>query len=53
MPRRFFIAVINDAFGKCYSKEADMDVLPSEGYLSEGVTAAGDRRIEELISCSG
>ncbi len=48
--RRLFIAVINDAFGKHYSKEANVDVLSSEGYLSEGGTAAGDRKIEELIS---
>ncbi len=48
--KRLFISVINDAFGKHYPPGAKVDVLPSEGYLSDGETAAGDRKIEELIS---
>ena len=46
--KRLFISVINDAFGKHYPPEAKVDVLPSEGYLSDGETAAGDRKIEEF-----
>lgn len=48
--KRLFISVINEAFGKSYPPDAIMDVLPSEGYLTEGETVTGNRDIRELIS---
>lgn len=48
--RRLFISVINDIFGKDYPMNARVDVLPSEGYLTESETPDGNREIEEQIS---
>ncbi len=48
--KRLFIAVINDTFGKHYSMDADIETLPSEGYLTETDTADGSKNIEEQIS---
>ena len=41
--KRLFISVINDIFGKDSPMDARVDVLPSEGYLTEG----GDSRWEQ------
>lgn len=48
--KRLFVAVINDIFGKCYPMDVRVDVLPSEGYLTESETADGRKEIEEQIS---
>jgi hypothetical protein len=48
--KRLFISVINDAFGKHYPMDAKIEVLPSEGYLTESETADGSKDIEEQIS---
>ncbi len=48
--KRLFISVINDIFGKCYPMDAEVEALPSEGYLTESETADGSREIEEQIS---
>lgn len=48
--KRLFIAVINDIFGKDYPMDIKVDVLPSEGYLTESETADGSAEIEEQIS---
>ena len=51
--KRLFVAVINDIFGTCYPMEVRVDVLPSEGYLTESETADGRKEIEEQISGLG
>lgn len=48
--KRLFIPVINDVFGKEYPLDAEITVLPSEGYLTENETADGSKEIEEQIS---
>ena len=48
--KRLFISVINDTFGKDYPVDAEVTVLPSEGYLTESETADGSKEIEEQIS---
>lgn len=48
--KRLFISVINDIFGKEYPLDAKVEVLPSEGYLTESETADGSKEIEEQIS---
>lgn len=48
--KRLFISVINDIFGKNYPMDAKVDVLPSEGYLTENEMADGSKEIEERIS---
>lgn len=48
--KRLFISVINDIFGKEYPLDADVEVLPSEGYLTENDTADGSKEVEEQIS---
>ena len=48
--KRLFISVINDIFGKDYPMDAKVEVLPSEGYLTENETADGSEEIEERIS---
>lgn len=48
--KRMFIPVINNIFGKDYPMDARVDVLPSEGYLTESETADGSSEIEEQIS---
>lgn len=47
---RLFIFVINDVFGKNYPMDAKVEVLPSEGYLTESETTDGSKKIEEQIS---
>lgn len=48
--KRLFISVINDIFGKEYPMDAKVEVLPSEGYLTEDETADGSSDIKEQIS---
>ena len=48
--KRMFIPVINDIFGKHYPLDAEVDVLTSEGYLTEGEMSDGSREIEGQIS---
>lgn len=48
--KRLFISVINDIFGKEYPLDVNVEVLPSEGYLTESDTADGSKKIEERIS---
>lgn len=42
--------LINDVFGKDYPSDIKVEVLPSEGYLTESETADGSKEIEEQIS---
>ena len=48
--KRLFISVINDIFGKEYPLDTNVEVLQSEGYLTESDTADGSKKIEERIS---
>ncbi len=48
--KRLFISVINDIFGKKYPMDVKVEMLPSEGYLTESETADGSKNIEEQIS---
>lgn len=48
--KRLFVSVINDVFGKDYPLNVKVDVLPSEGYLTENESADGSKEIEEQIS---
>ena len=48
--KRLFISVINDVFGKNYPRDVKVEILPSEGYLTENETADGSKEIEEQIS---
>ena len=48
--KRLFISVINDIFGKEYPMDAKVEILPSEGYLTEDETADGSSDIKEKIS---
>ena len=48
--KRLFVSVINDVFGKDYPLDVKVDVLPSEGYLTENETADGSKEIEEQVS---
>lgn len=48
--KRLFISVINDVFGKEYPLDTKVEVLPSEGYLTESETADGSKEIKEQIS---
>ncbi len=48
--RRLFIPVINDVFKKNYSADIKVEVLPSDGYLTENETADGSKEIEEQVS---
>ena len=48
--KRLFISVINDTFGKNYPMDAKVEMLPSEGYLTESETVNGSKDIEEQIS---
>lgn len=48
--KRLFISVINDVFGKDYPLDVKVDVLPSEGYLTENETSDGSKEIDERIS---
>lgn len=48
--KRLFVSVINDVFGRDYPKDVKVEILPSEGYLTENETADGSKKIEEQIS---
>lgn len=48
--KRLFVSVINDVFGKNYPIDVKVEILPSEGYLTESETADGSKKIEEQIS---
>ena len=48
--KRLFVSVINDVFNKDYPTDVKVEVLPSEGYLTENETADGSKEIEEQIS---
>lgn len=48
--KRLFVSVINDVFDRNYPKDVKVEVLPSEGYLTENETADGSKEIEEQIS---
>ena len=42
--KRLFVSVINDIFGRNYPKDVKVEILPSEGYLTENETADGRRK---------
>ena len=46
--KRLFVPVINDVFDRNYPKDVKVDILSSEGYLTESETADGSKEIEEL-----
>lgn len=48
--KRLFVPVINDIFGRDYPMNVRVDILPSEGYLTESEAEDGGREIEEQIS---
>ena len=48
--KRLFISVINDVFGKDYPMDIKVEMLPSEGFLTENETIDGSKEIEEQIS---
>ena len=48
--KRLFISVINDIFGRHYPIDVKIEVLPSEGYLTENETPDGSKEIEEQVS---
>ena len=48
--RRLFIPVINDVFKKNYPADIKVEVLPSDGYLTENETADGSKEIEKQFS---
>ena len=48
--KRLFISVINDVFKKNYPMNVEVEILPSEGYLTENETEDGSKEIEEQIS---
>jgi hypothetical protein len=45
--KRLFIPAINKAFEKNYSLNSKVDILPTEGYLTENETANGSKDIEK------
>ena len=48
--KRLFVPVINDIFGKEHPLDTKVEILPSEGYLTEGETEDGSKKVEEQIS---
>lgn len=48
--KRLFISVINDVFKKNYPTNMNVEVLPSEGYLTENEIPDGSKEVEEQIS---
>jgi hypothetical protein len=48
--KRFFIAVINDVFGKSYPMDAPIETVPAENYFTEGETANDSMKAEERIT---
>jgi hypothetical protein len=45
--QRLFISLINEAFGKNYPLDAQVEVLPSDGALMHEKTADGSKKIEQ------
>ena len=48
--KRLFVSVINDVFSRNYPTDINVEVLPSEGYLTENETTDGSKEIEGQIS---
>ena len=48
--KRLFISVINDVFNRNYSMDTKVEILPSEGFLTENETGDGSKEIQEQIS---
>lgn len=48
--KRLFISVINDIFGKNYPMDAKVEMMPSEGFLTEDETADGSKEIEGQVA---
>lgn len=48
--KRLFVSVINDVFHRDYPADVKVEVLPSEGYLTESETVDGSKEIKEQIS---
>ncbi|MCM1126989.1 MAG: hypothetical protein NC429_11015 [Lachnospiraceae bacterium] len=48
--KRLFISVINDIFSKNYPLDTKVEVLPSDGYLTEAKTSDDSKKIEEQDS---
>lgn len=48
--KRLFVSVINDVFHRNYPVNVNVEVLPSEGYLTETETVDGRKEIEEQVS---
>lgn len=48
--KRLFVPVINDVFERNYPSDIKVDILSSEGYLTETETTDGSKEIEEQIS---
>lgn len=48
--KRLFISVINDVFKKNYPTDMNVEVLPSDRYLTENETPDGSKEVEEQIS---
>ncbi len=48
--KRLFIPVINDIFGKQYPHDAKVEILPSEGYLTESNATDGSSTIKVFES---
>ena len=48
--KRLFISVINDVFNRNYSMDTKVEILPSEGFLTENATGDGSKEIQEQIS---
>ena len=50
--KRLFISVINDVFKKNYPVDIKVEVLPSEGYLTENETTMAVRRSRSKFQIS-
>ena len=48
--KRLFISVINEAFGTDYPPDAEVELLPSEGYLTGEDARKGEKEIKERIN---
>ena len=48
--KRLLVPVINDVFERNYRPDVKVEILPSEGYLTESETSNGGKEIEEQIS---
>lgn len=48
--KRLFVSVINDVFGRNYPRDVKVEILPSEGYLTENETVDGSKEIEQQVS---